>query len=230
MASPYLPLVIDNLSLFFSDGGKEKTLRKVLNDISLNLSSEGISVIMGPNGAGKTLLLKCLCGLLTEYIGSIHWQKKIKPPQLAWVPQSPVLLDRSVYENILLPLKRKALTQGSEHGSIEARCQQAIEWAGIKDIAHQHALSLSTGEQQLSALARAWALKPDILLLDEPTANLDPVRYDKMNTLIQTMSTSCKIILSTHNRQQAQLLAEDILLLSEGKLNYYPNGKQYFEA
>jgi tungstate transport system ATP-binding protein len=183
---------------------------------------------MGPNGSGKTLLLKSCAGLLPASKGRVIWQTTPNPPIITWVPQSAVLLNRSVIENIYRLLKH----QGSlEDKKIRLRrCEEALAWVGIGHLKQQNALTLSTGERQLLALARAWALSPKILLLDEPSANLDPMRQTQMNSLIRALSERCKIIFSTHSVSQARELATDVLLLKQGRLLTHCNAATFFDS
>ncbi|MGH1441502.1 MAG: energy-coupling factor ABC transporter ATP-binding protein [Cellvibrionaceae bacterium] len=201
----FLPLKLNQVNLALN-----KT--PVLNDITLSFNSKGISIIMGSNGSGKTLLLKCCASLLPPSSGSIEWQQCPTPPKVTWVPQQPVLLDRSVLDNIHLSLAHHKLQ------NIEQRCEAALEWANIKYLSDKNAIELSTGEQQLVALARAWSLSPSILLLDEPIANLDPARRNHINELIKAMSQSCKIIMTSHSVKQVQELAAHVILLEKGSV------------
>jgi len=201
----FLPLKFNQLHLLINK-------RPVLNKVTLSVNNEGISIIMGSNGSGKTLLLKCCASLLSPSSGSIEWQQSPIPPEITWVPQQPVLLDRSVADNIRLSLAHHKFK------NIEQRCKDALTWINIQHLSGQNALALSTGEQQLVALARAWSLSPSILLLDEPTANLDPARRKQINKLIKAMSQSCKIIMTSHSIKQAQELASHVILLEKGSV------------
>ena len=205
-----------------------------LRDISFSLNEKGTTAIMGHNGAGKTLLLQLCAGLFTPSSGSILWNHQPslapRPPQLTLVPQTPVLLKGSVADNILKPLRYHQHKRQHRREHADKRCQQALAWAGIEHLQQRAAQSLSTGERQLVALARAWALQPSILLLDEPCANLDPHRQQQLDQLIEQLSQHCKIIISTHSTRQAQDLAADILLLQQGKLVAHLENQAFFES
>lgn len=213
----HLPLESRQLSVILNG-------RHCLQDINFCIESVGITIVMGANGAGKTLLLKTCAGLVLPDRGSIHWSDKPTPPTLTLVPQQPVLLDRTVKNNLLIALGYHKVKNPLQ------RCQEALAWSGISHLANHSALSLSTGEQQLVALARAWALSPGLLLLDEPTANLDPARQQKINASIQTLSGQCKIVLTTHSIQQARELAADILFLGHGKLITHSSADEFFHS
>ena len=217
--SDFLPLSVENIDLTINT-------KTCLNDVNFTITNNGITVIMGSNGSGKTLLLKLLAGVIQATKGNINWHKQPQPPALTMVPAKAVLLNRSVLANIALPLRYNINKQKNQRKIID----DALAWADIAYLKHRHAKSLSTGEQQLVALARAWALKPQILLLDEITANLDPVRTQKINVLIQDLSSSCKIILTTHSIKQAKVLASDILLLEQGCVLIHTNTDVFFNS
>jgi tungstate transport system ATP-binding protein len=212
--------------------------RTCVDNMSMTIERQGITVIIGANGSGKTLLLRLIAGLLLPTNGQLTITPQLGYPQLAYVPATPVLLDRSVWENIILPLRiqiknnpsRCAERQRSTPalGKPESRTQAALQWANIESIAQQAAHSLSSGQQQLVALARAWALSPQLLLIDEPCANLDPNRQQHIESLICDMQSQCKIIMSTHNIRQAERLAGDVIFLEEGKLLAHVPKKQFF--
>jgi tungstate transport system ATP-binding protein len=213
----YFPLQWKNIGLQFEN-------IVCLSDINFTLNASGITCIMGINGSGKTLLLKLCADLIQSNSGEIIWNQQPIPPQITWVPQRASVLDVSVKKNILKPLQHNLIADASE------RCQLAMEWAGITALKDKSALQLSTGEKQLLSLARAWALQPHILLLDEPTANLDPAKRQHIDKLIQALAKECKIIMSTHSIQQAKNLADDILLLEQGKLTFHGASQAFFQS
>jgi tungstate transport system ATP-binding protein len=217
--SDYLPLSVAHIDLTINT-------KTCLNDVNFTISNNGITVIMGSNGSGKTLLLKLLAGVIQATKGDVNWHKQPQPPALTMVPAKAVLLNRSVLANIALPQRYNTNRQEHQNKTTD----DALAWADIEYLKHRHAKSLSTGEQQLVALARAWALKPQILLLDEITANLDPVRTQKINVLIKDLSSSCKIILTTHSIKQAKALASDILLLEQGCVLIHTNTDVFFNS
>ena len=217
----FLPLTIEAAHVTINT-------KACLENIDLVIKNNGITVVMGSNGSGKTLLLKLISGLIAPSAGKLRWRKQPQPPQLTMVPAKAVLLNRSVAANIALPLShgKTRLAQGERDTAVD----RALAWADIDYLKRRHAKNLSTGEQQLVALARAWVLKPDILLLDEITANLDPVRTQKMNQLIQDLSQFCKIVMTSHSISQAKTLASDILLMEYGKVLLHTDKEHFFSS
>lgn len=207
--------------------------RTCIEQVSMTIERPGITVIIGANGSGKTLLLRLIAGLLLPTSGQLKITPPLDYPQLTYVPSTPVLLDRSVWENIVLPLRIQMKNNPSrcaerKRSTPESRTQEALQWGNIESIAQQAAHSLSSGQQQLVALARAWALSPQLLLIDEPCANLDPNRQQHIESLICDMQSQCKVIMSTHNIRQAERLADDVVFLEEGQLLAYLSKKQFF--
>lgn len=197
-----------------------------LRDIDLSINAEGITVIVGPNGSGKTVLLRLLAGLLAPSSGRRHCSNtflSMTYPHISWVPQTPVLLDRTVLANLLLPLQANHIDNAHE------RAHAALAWANITSLSALPAVTLSTGQQQLLALARAWSLTPHVLLLDEPCANLDPHRQQHVEQLIQQLSNEgCKIVMSSHHLSQAQRLADDVVFVSSGHIVAHTSSHRFF--
>ena len=202
----------------FDNVGVEAGGRWLLRDISLSIGSSGLTFILGPNGAGKTLLLRIAHGLIAPTVGTVDWNGQplqVARRRQAMVFQMPTLLRRTVLANVEYPLKTKGL-KGAER---RARALEALGWAELGPLAKQPARSLSGGEQQRLAVARAWAVGPDILLLDEPTANLDPTSTKRIEDLISLVQQDgTKIVMTSHDLGQARRLGNDILFLNRGRL------------
>jgi len=206
-----LPLVVDGASYVV----KGKT---IIGDVSFTIRDTGLAALLGPNGAGKTTLLKLCHGLLPLSSGSILWGDaevhEVQQKQ-AMVFQRPVLLRRSAAENIDHVLKLRGASSAERARVIE----ESLAWAGLAEIADMPARKLSGGEQQSLTIARAWALNPEVLLLDEPTANLDPGATRRVEDLIRSFAgAGKKVIMATHNIAQAQRLADEVLFLNHGRL------------
>ncbi len=201
----YLPLTISQVSLNIKG-------QALIDNISFSITQPGVYSIIGHNGSGKTLLLNLLAGLVKPSSGSITWQQQPIAPSLTWLPTQPVLLKRSVIDNItsiLLSPKKERHKQASE----------ALEWADISHLSTRIATELSTGEQQQVAIARAKAVDADILLIDELYANLDPIAQARVEQLIEKFKADNKLLIITgHHASQLQTVADCTLTLEGGKL------------
>jgi len=200
-----------------------------LDGISLRLEGGPRTVLLGPNGAGKTLTLHVAHGLLEPTEGSVRWLGPGAPAALlqqAMVFQRPVLLRRSVASNISYALALRGIPAEARR----ARLSRALEGAGLTDLASRSARTLSVGQQQRVALARAWALKPQVLFLDEPTASLDPGATQAVETTVQSIATGgTKIVMTTHDLGQARRLADDIVFLQAGRVTEHTPAEEFFE-
>ena len=201
--------------------------RAILDGVDLELSGEGISVILGPNGSGKTVFLRLLSGLLAPSAGSIDWNGRAQPNgRLAMVFQHPALLRLSVFRNVEFALA----AQGGERAARHARTREVLERVGLAHRLDESARLLSGGERQRLALARAWALRPRMLLLDEPTASLDPSATEAVERIIREIRTDgAKILMTTHNLGQARRLGDEILFLDRGRLIETSTTDRFFD-
>ncbi|MGV3626097.1 MAG: phosphate ABC transporter ATP-binding protein [Betaproteobacteria bacterium] len=206
-----LPLELDQLTF---SAGKAAIIR----GISARIEAGPRTVILGPNGAGKSVLMRLCHGLLTPTSGRVVWHGSkngdVRRHQ-AMVFQRPVMLRRSALANVMYGLK----LAGKSRSQSELRAMDVLEVVGLAQHAARPARVLSGGEQQRLALARAWALGPDVLFLDEPTANLDPASTQDIESIINAIHASgTKIIMTTHNLGQARRLGDEILFISNGRL------------
>lgn len=213
MKSPesLLPLTLDAVT--FVAGG-----RVILDRISAAIAAGPRTIILGPNGAGKSVLMRLAHGLLAPTSGTVRWQsleRQGERRRQAMVFQRPVVLRRSALDNVVYPLK----VAGLARIECQRRAFAALERVGLARLADRPARVLSGGEQQRLALARAWALEPEVLFLDEPTANLDPGATREVEAIIAAIHASgTKIVMSTHNLGQARRLGDEVLLLNQGRL------------
>lgn len=216
-----LPLTVSELG--FEAGG-----RCLLEDISFALEARSLTVVLGPNGAGKSLLLRLCHGLVPPTSGIIGWADHAPHearPWLGMVFQRPVLLRRSAAANIAYGLS----IQGVNRRERRERVAAALASTALSHIADQPARVLSGGEQQRLAIARAWALKPQALFLDEPTSNLDPTATRAVEDLIRAIhAAGTTIIMTTHDLGQARRLAEDVLFLHRGRLLEHSSADEFF--
>ena len=216
-----LPLALDGVS--FAAGG-----RTILDRVSLRLSRGTRTVVLGPNGAGKSVLLRIMHGLIAPTAGRIAWsmpEAPGRPRKQAMVFQRPVLLRRSAIGNLRFALA----VAGVPSEERKPRALAALARVGLEQVAGRPARVLSGGEQQRLALARAWMLGPEVLFLDEPTANLDPGSTREIERIVQAIhEAGTKVVMVTHNLGQAQRLADEILFLHDGRLCERASGADFF--
>ncbi len=200
--------------------------RAVLDGIELELGSEGITLVLGPNGAGKSMLLRVLCGLVAPTAGGIAWGGGARPASgVMMVFQHPMLLRASVLENAALSLRPLGIA-GTER---RRRAYAVLERIGLAHRASENAARLSGGEKQRLALARAWLAQPRLLLLDEPTASLDPSATAEVERIIREIRTDgTRILMVTHNLGQATRLGDDIVFVANGKVCEHTPTQRFF--
>jgi len=210
MSAPCLPLQVRGLA--YEAGGS-----LLLDGIDFELQPGPRAVVLGPNGAGKSLLLRLCHGLLEPSRGEVAWAC---PPgearrRQAMVFQRPVLLRRSAAANVAYALA----VRGMPRRERAPRVAESLRIAGLEHVAGRPARVLSGGEQQRLALARAWALRPEVLLLDEPTSSLDPAATRAVEEVLDAFhEAGTKLVLTTHDLGQARRLADEILFLHRGRL------------
>lgn len=208
--------------------------RKVLEVEQLSIQPGEILALVGPSGAGKSTLLRLLNFLETPTQGKIHFHDYTFTAQnevpldlrrkVTMVFQRPMLLNRTIESNVRFGLEMRGI-----HNSKE-RVLAALAEVGLEHLAHQKAHTLSGGEAQRVALARAIVLRPEVLLLDEPTANLDPYNVGLIEKIVlhlnQTYHTT--LVLVTHNVFQAKRMAQRVALLLDGKVIEVSDSDTFF--
>ena len=214
----FLPLEIKNLN--YAIGSKQ-----VLYNLNIKIISDKITVIMGPNGAGKSIFLKILNGIIRPTSGKILWNEKVDESLVlngqALVFQKPVLLRRSVKANLDFFDKLTNLNNYDKN--------QLLKIVDLLDQKNQPARLLSLGEQQRLSLIRALLLRPRLIMLDEPTANLDPASTKIIEDIIISLKEfGIKIIFVTHNILQAKRLADEVIFFDKGKLIEHSNSMEFF--
>lgn len=208
--------------------------RTVLSIAELTILRGEVLAIVGPSGAGKSTLLRLLNFLEPPSSGQISFYGNpvSRDPPLALlrsvttVFQHPQFLSRSVADNVAYGLRVRG------YSSVKGRVAEVLNQVGLSEMATVQARKLSGGERQRVAMARALALRPDVLLLDEPTANLDPYNVGLIEELIvdyqKTRNTT--IVLVSHNIFQARRLADRCALLLEGRLIEVAERDTFFET
>ena len=201
---------------------------RILQDVDATIRPSRRTFLLGPNGSGKSTLLRVLHGLLTPARGRVTWGGCFMPPPgQAMVFQRPVLLRRSAAGNIRHALKLAGV-RGAEASK---RTADALSCVGLAAIAQRPARVLSGGEQQRLALARAWALAPRVLFLDEPTASLDPAASRAVEAIVREFhARGTTIVMSTHNLAQAKRLADDVMFLDAGRVTEHTAASEFFRS
>jgi len=216
-----LPITLDKVSV---------TARSVtlLDRVSLIVSAGAPTVLIGPNGAGKTTLLRVMAGLLRPAAGTIDWAgRPSAPARRAIVFQRPVMLRRSAASNLRFALNAAGVPRGQHDG----RINELLAMVGLTGLEQRPARRLSGGEQQRLALARGLARDPSVLLLDEPTASLDPAATKSIEDIVRAVAArGTKIVMSTHDLGQARRLASDVILLHRGQLIETGPAASFFAA
>ena len=205
-----LPLVLDAVSL-------QAGATTILSRLSLTIAPGAPTLIVGPNGAGKTSLLRLCMGLVAPSTGRISWGGRAVSAlaRRAILFQRPVMLRRTAAANVAY-----ALAQAGTPRQLRAqRVAALLDRVGLSDLAERSARRLSGGELQRLALARALARGPEILLLDEPTANLDPAATRSVEEIVLMAAQSgIKIVMASHDLGQVRRLAGEVVFLVRGAL------------
>ncbi len=190
--------------------------RTVLQGVDFAVHAGERIALVGSNGSGKTTLLRLLHGQL-RHDGSriVGFDAQGRPPSQAMVFQRPFMLRLSVWSNLQIALWLAGVPR-SQRGR---RAELALQRVRLQEHAHRPARVLSAGQQQRLALARAWAVRPELLFLDEPTASLDPTAKREVEALITEFAQEgMTVVMSTHNLGQAKRLATRVVYLESGCL------------
>ena len=238
-ANPQMhPLVaIDELNLFYGH-------TQALKNISLNIGEKLVTAFIGPSGCGKSTLLRCLNRMndLIESVrieGSVQidgfdiYSKEVDPIELrrrvGMVFQKSNPFPKSIYDNIAYGLRLHGVRKRSElEETVERSLRQAALWDEVKDRLHTSGLGLSGGQQQRLCIARAIAIQPEIILMDEPASALDPIATAKIEELILELKKDYTIIIVTHNMQQAARISDRTAFFYLGELVEYDTTLKIF--
>ncbi|MDI9644197.1 MAG: phosphate ABC transporter ATP-binding protein [Candidatus Verstraetearchaeota archaeon] len=221
-------LELNNVRKRYSD-------REVLRGVTFAVEKGIIFSIMGPSGSGKTTLLRLLDGLEFPdsgeiYVGGKRLTMESAPKiraNVGAVFQSPVMFDASVYDNVAFSLRFR----GFPASAIKKNVEEALKIVQLEDEAKRNALTLSGGEAQRVALARVLVYNPELILLDEPTANLDPSNSMIIESVLREARSEGKtVVLVTHNIFQAKRLADKMALLLAGEMIEIGDKKTFFES
>jgi phosphate transport system ATP-binding protein len=222
-----IKMKVQNLNFFYGDF-------QALTDISLDFALNEVSALIGPSGCGKSTLLRCLNRMndlipISKVNGKVFLgDQNIYDPSvdvvslrrhIGMVFQKPNPFPKSIFENVAYGLKVNGIknkTYISE--KVEETLKGAALWDEVKDRMHESALGLSGGQQQRLCIARAMAVEPDVLLMDEPASALDPIATQKIEELIHELKNTYTIVIVTHNMQQAARVSDMTAFFYLGKL------------
>lgn len=218
---------------------------QALKDINIDIPPCTLTAFIGPSGCGKSTLLKCFnrmndtvegCRISGEFqIGEVSIYDKIDVNALrksvGMVFQKPNPFPMTIYDNVAYGPRTFGIRGRAElDGVVEDALRQAAIWDEVKDHLHRSALGLSGGQQQRLCIARALAVKPSILLMDEPTAALDPLSTGKIEELCEGLSRTTTIVTVTHNLQQAARICKKTAFFLQGELVEFGDTEQIFSA
>lgn len=219
--------------------------RAVLSDVSLDVHEGRVTALLGPTGSGKTTLLRTFNRMNDKVTGYRHAGDVLLDGRSIWHPgielmslrrkvgmlfQRPNPFPMSIMDNVVAGARaHKLASRAGLRAVAEHRLSEVGLWDAVNDRLKDSPFRLSGGQQQLLCLARALAIEPQILLLDEPTSSLDPNATESIEALIRTLVPDLTVVIVTHNLAQARRVADRIVFLNRGRLVEHGETKQVFE-
>ena len=229
-AEEKIKLEVKNLNLYYDQ-------KRALNNVSLHIAEKKVTAFIGPSGCGKSTLLRCFnrmndlvdsCRVEGEILleGSNIYDKKVDVAELrrqvGMVFQKPNPFPKSIYENVAYGLRLQGVKSKRVLDTVvENSLRGAALWDEVKDRLHDNAFGLSGGQQQRLVIARAIAIEPEVILLDEPASALDPISTLKIEELIYELKDKYTIVIVTHNMQQAARVSDYTAFMYMGDLVEY---------
>jgi phosphate transport system ATP-binding protein len=227
-----------NLNLWYGE-------KQVLKNIDLKIPEEKVTAVIGPSGCGKSTLIRCF-NRMNDIIDCCRIEGKVFIDEkdiydkrtdvvdlrknVGMVFQKPNPFPKNIYENIAYAPRIHGLKNKKKLDKIVEKClKQAFLWDEVKDRLRESARSLSGGQQQRLCIARALAVEPEIILMDEPCSALDPMATAKIEELIRYLSEDYTVVIVTHNMQQAARVSDYTAYLYIGELIEFGSTKQIFE-
>jgi phosphate transport system ATP-binding protein len=226
-ASPPTLIEVRDLSLSYGTN-------KALKNISLNIGEKVVTAFIGPSGCGKSTFLRCF-NRMNDLIDNVHTEGSVKiagqdinsreidvielRKRVGMVFQKSNPFPKSIYENVAYGLRLQGITRKSElEAVVEKSLRQSALWDEVKDRLHSSGLGLSGGQQQRLCIARAIAIQPEIILMDEPASALDPLATARIEDLILELKKEFTIVIVTHNMQQAARVSDFTAFFYIGEL------------
>ena len=232
-------LEVENMNFYYGDV-------KALNNINITIPERKVTAFIGPSGCGKSTLIRIFNRMNdlidgTRLEGSVRLNgTEIYDPDLnvadlrrrvGMVFQKPNPFPKSIYENVAYGLRIQGINnRATLNATVEKALKGAALWEEVKDRLHENALSLSGGQQQRLVIARAIAIEPEVLLLDEPASALDPISTLKIEELIYKLKSKYTIVIVTHNMQQAARVSDYTAFMYLGDLIEYDDTKKLFST
>ncbi len=218
--------------------------REILSGVSLAFPRQKVSAIIGPSGCGKTTYVRCLnrmaelAGLTVS--GEVHYRgRNLYDPlvihvkvrrRIGMVFQRPTVFPSSIYENVAFGLRLERQSREEVDRGVVRSLKRAALWEEVREDLDRPALALSGGQQQRLCIARALAVEPAVLLMDEPTSSLDPIATQKVEDMIYELKKEYTVVIVTHNMQQAARVADYTAFLYQGRLVEFEETRQLFES
>lgn len=225
-----IALEVRNLNLYYGE-------TRALNNISMKIAAKRVTAFIGPSGCGKSTLLRCFnrmndlvdsCRIEGELLleGQNIYERGVDAAELrrrvGMVFQKPNPFPKSIYENVAYGLRLQGVKSKRVLDEVvERSLRGAALWEEVKDRLHENALGLSGGQQQRLVIARAIAIEPEVILLDEPASALDPISTLKIEELINELKEQYTIVIVTHNMQQAARVSDYTAFMYMGDLIEY---------
>ena len=222
MVASILPLSVRGATVL--RGGKA-----LIEEVDFTLDGRGLTTVIGPNGAGKTTFLRMLHGLDRARKGTVEWAcpQSVAQQRQAFVFQTPVMMRRTVLQNIEYPLR----IRGAAKAEATRRAQDWVDRIGLSGRGGLQAVSLSGGEKQKLALARALITEPMVLFLDEPCSSLDGAATKDIEAMLQSaVASGTRVVMSSHDLGQAQRLSDEIVFMTKGRIKECQPAKTFFAA
>ncbi len=219
--------------------------KQALKSINLSVGEKQVTALIGPSGCGKTTFLRCLNRMHDLYPGN-RYEGEISldgrnilekgldliklRSKVGMVFQKPTPFPMSIYDNIAFGLKLVAMPKKDIEGRVEKALKDSALWDEIKDRLKEPALSLSGGQQQRLCIARAVAVEPEVILMDEPCSALDPVATAKIEDLMTELKNNYTVVIVTHNMQQAARVSEQTGFFMMGEVVEFGDTEKIFTA
>lgn len=237
MAQEEVCIKVQNLNLFYGD-------QQALYGIDMHIPRQKVTAYIGPSGCGKSTLLRCI-NRMNDLVDNVRidgtillddenvYAKSVNVAALrrrvGMVFQKPNPFPKSIYENVAYGLRIQGINdRRTLDETVEEALRGAALWDEVKDRLHDNALGMSGGQQQRLVIARAIAIEPEVLLLDEPASALDPISTLKIEELINELKEKYTIVIVTHNMQQAARVSDYTAFMYMGKLIEFDNTSHLF--